>query len=111
MDLLLANLITRRRVVLEKISGLVGTIAGDDTVVRWTPDGKALLVGRAWEVPQSVSRVDVVTGLREPFRTFGPPDLTGALAIIPIAISDDMKVYGYGTRRMHSHLFLVDGAR
>ncbi len=83
----------------------------DDTVVRWTPDGKALLVGRSWEVPRSISKLDVATGRREPFRTFGPPDLTGALAIIPIAISDDMKVYGYATRRMHSHLFLVDGAR
>ncbi|MCA1580880.1 MAG: protein kinase [Acidobacteria bacterium] len=83
----------------------------EDTVVRWTPDGKALLVGRAWEVPQSISKLDVATGRREPFRPFGPPDLTGALAIIPIAISDDMKVYGYATRRMHSHLFLVDGAR
>lgn len=33
MDLLLANPITRRRVVLEKISGLVGTIAGLAAVV------------------------------------------------------------------------------
>jgi len=85
--------------------------AGDDTVVRWAPDGKALLVGRAWEVPENIAKLDVVTGRREPFLTFGPADLTGAVGIISIAISDDMKVYGYGTRRMHSHLFLVEGAR
>ncbi|MEO8190245.1 MAG: hypothetical protein ABI682_07860, partial [Acidobacteriota bacterium] len=85
--------------------------AGDDTVVRWAPEGKALLVGRAWEVPQSIVRLDVATGRREPFRTFAPTDLTGAVGIISIAISNDMKVYAYGTRRMHSHLFLVDGAR
>ncbi|MDQ2871352.1 MAG: protein kinase [Acidobacteriota bacterium] len=85
--------------------------AGDDTVVRWAPDGKSLLVSPPWEVPQSVSRLDLTTGRREPFRIFGPPDLTGAVGIYPIVISDDMKVYAYGTRRMHSHLFLVDGAR
>jgi eukaryotic-like serine/threonine-protein kinase len=83
----------------------------DDTVVRWAPDGKALFVGRSWEVPESLERLDVMTGRREPFRTFGPPDLTGAVGVISIAISDDLKVYAYGTRRMHSHLFIVDGAR
>jgi Tol biopolymer transport system component len=85
--------------------------AGELSVIRWSPDGKSVLAGYAWEVPESLWRVEVTTGRRELFRTFAPPDLTGAVAISQIAIADDLKVYGYGIRRMHSHLFLVDGAR
>jgi len=83
----------------------------NDTVLRWHPDGNGLLVARAWEVPLRVERLDLATGKRTPFRTVGPADLTGAVQILPVAIANDTRVYGYGARRMHSDLFLVKGAR
>jgi hypothetical protein len=43
--------------------------------------------------------------------TLGPADLTGAIQISPIALSDDGKTYAMTARRMASHLFLVQGAR
>jgi eukaryotic-like serine/threonine-protein kinase len=92
-------------------SRVVPGAAADDAVIRWSPDGRSVFVGRLSEVPQRVERLDLATGRREPFRTLGPPDLTGAIQIGPIAIGDNTRVHAYSVRRMHSHLFLVDGAR
>jgi hypothetical protein len=63
------------------------------------------------EVPARIERLEVSTGRREPIRTIGPTDLTGVLQIRTITMSDDEKSYTYSTRRMISHLFLVEGAR
>jgi Tol biopolymer transport system component len=83
----------------------------DDTVIRWTPDGRSVLLASVWDVPARVEKLDLSTGRRELFKTLGPADLTGVIQIAPIAISDDGKSHAYSCRRMTSHLFLVGGAR
>jgi Tol biopolymer transport system component len=83
----------------------------EDSVLRWSADGRSVLVARSWEVPSRIERLDVSTGRRELIRTLGPTNLTGVLQIDPIAISDDEKSHAYSCRRMASHLFLVGGAR
>jgi Tol biopolymer transport system component len=82
----------------------------EDGAVRWSADGRSILVA-GLEVPLSIARLDIATGRREPFRTLGPSDLTGAVQIGPLAISEDGKSHAYACRRMASHLFLVNGAR
>ena len=82
-----------------------------DSVIRWSPDGRSLLVFRSGEVPGRVERLEVATGRREPLRTIGPADLTGVLSVGPFVFTDDGKSYAYACRRMVSHLFLVEGAR
>ena len=84
----------------------------DDAVVRWTRDGKSLLVSSLYEdVPLRVEKLDIATGRREPYKTFGPADPIGAIQIYPIALNDDGKSYAYTVRRQASHLFMVSGAR
>ncbi|MGE5277684.1 MAG: protein kinase domain-containing protein [Acidobacteriota bacterium] len=82
-----------------------------DTVSRWTPDGRSLIVSSISDVPARIERLDLASGRRELFKTLGPADLTGALQIAPIVISDDGKSHAYTCRRQSSHLFLVSGAR
>jgi Tol biopolymer transport system component len=83
-----------------------------DAVVRWMPDGGSVLVVTLWkDVPLRVEKLDVVTGRREPYKTLGPADLTGAVQISSVVLSDDGKSYAYSVGRMASHLFLVQGAR
>ena len=80
--------------------------------MRWTPDGKSLLVDSLYsDVPLRIEKLDVATGRREPYKTLGPADLTGAVQLDPIALNDDGKSHAYTVRRMASHLFLVQGAR
>jgi len=87
-----------------------GTTA-DEGVVRWSADGKTLLVANFSSVPAVVERLDPATGRREPYATLGPTDLKGALQISSIALSDDGRSRAYGVRRLASHLFLMSGAR
>ena len=87
-----------------------GTIA-DEGVVRWSADGKALLVANFSSVPTVVEKLDPTTGRREPYATLGPSDLKGALQISSIALSDDGRSRAYGVRRLASHLFLMSGAQ
>jgi serine/threonine protein kinase/Tol biopolymer transport system component len=83
----------------------------NDTVVRWNPDGRSLLVFKNWEVPARLQRIEISSGKRQVVRSLGPTDLTGVLQIGAFALSDDLKSYAYSCRRMFSHLFLVEGAR
>jgi hypothetical protein len=94
--------------------GEVRPVAGatpEDSTIRWSAEGRFLLVSRSGEVPAHVERLEVATGRREPLRTLGPADLTGVLSVGPFAFTDDGKSYAYACRRMVSHLFLVEGAR
>ncbi|MBK9065213.1 MAG: serine/threonine-protein kinase [Acidobacteria bacterium] len=83
----------------------------EDSVIRWSADGRAVLVSRRGEVPARMERLDVATGRREAMRTVGPTDLAGVLSVGPFVFSNDGKSYAYACRRMSSHLFLVEGAR
>jgi hypothetical protein len=83
----------------------------DDVVVRWSADGRSLLLFSETAVPSSIDRVDPMTGRREHVVTLGSADRKGVLRIEAAAISDDEQRVAYSSRRMISHLFLVEGAR
>ncbi|HUM01216.1 MAG TPA: protein kinase [Thermoanaerobaculia bacterium] len=83
----------------------------EDSVIRWSADGRSVLIWRSGEVPARIERLEIATGRREPVRTIGPADMTGVLRVGPFAFSDDGKSHAYACRRMSSHLFLVEGAR
>jgi Tol biopolymer transport system component len=93
-----------------KSRSVPGTIA-DEGVVRWSTDGKTLLVANYSSVPTVVEKLDPATGRREPYATLGPSDMTGAIQISSIALSDDGRSRAYGVRRLASHLFLMSGAK
>jgi hypothetical protein len=73
-------------------------------------DGRSVIIHSVWDVPVALMKLGLATGRREGYMTLGPPDLTGAIQIAPIALSDDGLSHAYTVRRMSSHLFLVGGA-
>jgi eukaryotic-like serine/threonine-protein kinase len=81
-----------------------------DVAIGWTPDGKALLVGRR-EVPARVFTVALASGQRTPFKTFSPADPTGLFANQPPQFSRDLKSYVYTYQRITSDLYVVDGLK
>jgi eukaryotic-like serine/threonine-protein kinase len=90
---------------------VVSGAARNDRVVRWSADGRSVLVSPSGEVPSRIERLDLTTGKRELIRTIGPTDLTAVTAIFPVVVSADEKTHAYTCRRMISQLFLVEGAR
>jgi|SRR5579872_2920705 len=81
-----------------------------DVPITWTPDGKALLVGRR-EVPARVFTVDLASGQRKLFKTVTPADPTGLFADQPPQFSRDLKSYVYSYQRITSDLYVVDGLK
>jgi WD40 repeat protein len=88
----------------------VPSVQPGDVAVQWTPDGKALLVGRR-EVPARVFTIDLASGRRKPFKTFSPADPTGLFANQPPQFSRDLKSYVYTYQRITSDLYVVDGLK
>jgi Tol biopolymer transport system component len=86
-------------------------VHADEAVVRWSTDGRSILVYSETDVPSSIQRVDPSTGKRELVMPLGSVDRKGVLRIEAAAISDDEKSVVYSTRRMISHLYLVQGAK
>jgi hypothetical protein len=89
----------------------VRALAPNDSVRRWTADGRGFHVTHRSEVPARLERVDLATGRRDLVRRIAPPDLAGALDIIAISVADDENTYAYSFLQRRSDLFLVEGAR
>jgi hypothetical protein len=88
----------------------VPNVQEGDLPVHWTPDGRALLVGRL-EVPTPVFVIDLATGQRKLFKLFSPADTTGLFGNSPPNFSRDLKSYVYNYQRVTSDLYIVDGLR
>jgi eukaryotic-like serine/threonine-protein kinase len=100
-------------VIVDMQTGAARPIPGtkrDDAVVRWSADGRSLLVFGESSVPSSIERIDPSTGRRELVQPLAM-ERKGVLRVESPTISDDGKSYAYGVRRMISHLYLVDGAK
>jgi hypothetical protein len=86
-------------------------LTADQSVVRWTLDGRSLLVHSSSQVPDPLERVEISTGRRETLRMFAPPDPACVLSIGPVVVADDLTTYAYSANPQRSSLFLIEGAR
>jgi serine/threonine protein kinase/Tol biopolymer transport system component len=84
-------------------------LRSDDLVVRWTPDGRALVVGSP--ISPTMDRVDLATGRREPLVTLGTEPPGPRSRPIFWAMADDPHVYAYVAATYLSQVFTVDGVR
>jgi eukaryotic-like serine/threonine-protein kinase len=73
-------------------------------------NGKSLLV-RTRGLPLRITRIDMATGKRSPFKEIVPADPAGAQSIPVIRFSADGKSYAYSLGRWLSDLYVVDGLR
>jgi eukaryotic-like serine/threonine-protein kinase len=82
----------------------------DERIMGFFDGGKSLLV-RTANLPVKITRVDIATGKREPFREIMPADPAGVQAIPTMRFSADGKSYAYSIGRILSDLFVVDGLK
>jgi Tol biopolymer transport system component/predicted Ser/Thr protein kinase len=79
--------------------------------LRFTPDGKSLYLWKRGEIPAKVTRLEIETGKREPFKTLIPADPAGIERISNVVVTPDGKGYAYCYTRLLSDLFVVEGLR
>ena len=63
--------------------------------LRFSPDGRAVYVWKRGDVPAQVTRVDIESGKREPFKDLIPADPSGVERISNVLVTPDGKGYAY----------------
>ncbi len=89
----------------------VSWIAAEESVSRWTVDGRGVLVYRQMQIPTTVQVVDLSTGHRTKVRELSPADRAGVVQISGVAFSDDGKSYAYSYNQNVSRLAVVEGVK
>lgn len=82
-----------------------------DEIIRWSKDGRSLLIYRHGEVPARVERLDVATGKRVPVRQLAPPSRAGVLDIRYVTFADDERSYAYTYTRVLCRLAIATGVK
>jgi Tol biopolymer transport system component len=80
-----------------------------EDVLQWAADGRAVYVGAIGTMTR-VDRVDLATGRRTLWRTFGVPDSAGA-DIFYVILTPNGQGYAYSYMRELEDLYLVDGLK
>jgi Tol biopolymer transport system component len=83
--------------------------------IAWTPDGQSLLVfdtsARGSGPTSDVYKVNIATGKREFWKTFGTKSANGIDTVGPPSFSRDLSAYAYGVDQILSEAFVVTGLK
>lgn len=88
----------------------ISDLQSGETVVRWSGDGRYLFLRQLEGDTIRVSRLDVSTRRKEPWRVLKVPE-PGAEFFGPLALSADGKAYACSFQRDLANLYLVKGLR
>lgn len=80
-------------------------------VIRWSADGRALIVLENTSTPAQLLRLDPFTGVSKKLVELAPRDSAGVLRVDAAWLSDDEKYYAYTARVSQGSLFMIAGAR
>ena len=89
----------------------IRSIEPQESLLKWTEDGRGLLVLSATPWESRIYRAEVATGKRTLLRTLELNDKAGSVGKILLLVADDNKTYVYATRRIIGNLYLVDGLK
>jgi len=87
----------------------VAGLEAGEALVQWSADGRSLYVHKFQEVPNKVLLLDPMSGTRRPWSEISPPE---SVSILPqLLFARDGKSYVYGTQRVLSELYLIEGLK
>jgi WD40-like Beta Propeller Repeat len=82
----------------------------DEYAVRFSADGRALLVGESSEKETVLTLVDLASGRRQLWKRLATNGRAGS-SFLDFAVTPDLKYYAYSSRRFASDLYLVENLR
>ena len=101
-----------RRFYLYPIAGgaprAVPTLQSGDVPVRFSDDGHSLFVTTFGRLPALLTKVDLATGARMPWKEAMPADTAGLMNVGPILVTPDGRSTVYSYTKLLSDLYLVD---
>ncbi|HSQ59312.1 MAG TPA: protein kinase [Acidobacteriota bacterium] len=87
----------------------VAGIQASERPIRWSADGRSILVFTRGALPATVTRVDVETGERTPCFQLSPTDTTGVEGLTVIRMTPDERGIAYSYSQRLNDLYVVDG--
>jgi serine/threonine protein kinase/Tol biopolymer transport system component len=110
-----AGMTAEQTIALYSIDGstavpLTGATKGE-IPIQWSADGASLFVHDPTALPARVSRINLATGVREPWKEFMPPDPAGIYRIAPVLITPTGDAYAYNAMRVLSELYVAEGLK
>jgi hypothetical protein len=109
----LAAVSKERRLYAYPIAGgeprLVGDLGPNEEVFQWASDGRSLYVGKQG-TSLSLSRIELATGRRVPWKTISVPDPAG-ICVWFMVLTPNGRSYAYFYMRALDDLYLVDGLK
>ena len=88
----------------------IAQLQNGEMAVRWSDDGRFLFLRQPEEDAIKISRLDVATGHKEPWRTLKVPE-PGAVFFGPLALSADGKACAFSFQHDLANLYLVKGLK
>ena len=89
----------------------VADLEPGESVIRWSKDGRYLFLRKLVEPSVlRISRMDVATGRREPWKELKTPDPVG-VQILQVTLTPDGNSYAYSYQRDISTLYLAEGLK
>jgi eukaryotic-like serine/threonine-protein kinase len=88
----------------------ISQLQNGETVVRWSGDGRYLFLQQPEKDTIKISRLDIATGHREPWRTLKVPE-PGAEFTGDLALSADGKICAFSFQHDLANLYLVKGLK
>ena len=89
---------------------LAGAVKGE-IPIQWSADGASLFVHDPTALPARVSRINLATGTREPWKEFMPSDPAGIYRIAHVLITPTADAYAYNAMRVLSELYVAEGLK
>ena len=84
-------------------------LEADDWAVQWSQDGRFLYVHRHNGVPNKVWLLDPASGKKSPWLEIKPGEPVDVIE--SLLMTRDGKAYVYGTSRVLSELYLIEGLK
>jgi Tol biopolymer transport system component len=88
----------------------ISPLQNGEAVVRWSGDGRYLFLRQPEGDTVKISRLDIATGQKEPWRTLKVPE-PGAVFIGTLALSADGKACAFSFQHDLANLYLVTGLK
>jgi Tol biopolymer transport system component len=82
-----------------------------EVILQWSADGRSLLVGSTRGRTTVISRLDLRTGARTPWKTLTVPATAGAWMWQQVPITPDGRSYAYTYLSKLDELYLVEGLK
>jgi hypothetical protein len=84
------------------------SLGAAERIARWTGDGRALFTYTSGELPFSISRVDLATGTKVPWKRIAPLDRAGVYQVLSTQLSADGATVVYTYARNLGNLYLAE---